>query len=183
MEQIAQQDFTDCRPERFEYEGVQFCKCTFLRSDLSGVSFTDCLFDTCLLSGVILTNTRFCDVTFRGSKLMGLNFSAVTDFPFSPRFEGCLLEFCDFTARAMEGVALLDSRLRECSFIDCDLRRADFSGSDLQRTSVRGCRLEGADLRRIGAYSISPAANRMKGARLAAHHLTGLLDEFYLRIE
>ncbi|WP_274957654.1 pentapeptide repeat-containing protein [Millionella massiliensis] len=83
----------------------------------------------------------------------------------------------------MERTRFTGSVLRECFFSGCDLAEADFSECDLKRTLFEHCRLEGADFRAAFAFTIDPAANRMRGARFSRGGLEGLLTQFGLRIE
>lgn len=170
------------------FRGGDFERCTFRGCDLTQADFTDaelldCRFEECRLSGPNFDGAGLRDAVFERCELRGVDFGRCRRLGFGVAFRGCHLSFCSFRELKMERTLFTGSVLRECFFSECDLAEADFSECDLERTLFEHCRLEGADFQTAFAFTIDPAANRMRGARFSRGGLEGLLTQFGLRIE
>ncbi len=176
-------DFTQNPLEKGEYENCTFLNCNFEYEDLSGFNFNDCEFIGCNLSMVKLVSTGFRDVSFKESKMFGLQFNNCNEFGMSFRFEGCSLNNSIFYQTSIKKTLFKDSKLIEVDFAECDVSNSvfnncDFSGAVFDRTN-----LEKADLRTSVNYSIDPSQNRLKKAKFSLSQIYGLLYKFDIEID
>jgi fluoroquinolone resistance protein len=99
------------------------------------------------------------------------------------RFEGCILDYCVFTATKLKGTAFLKCSLKETDFTDADLSGSGFAGSDLSGAIFAGSNLETVDFREALNIAIDPDSNRMKKAKFKSAQLEGLLYKYKLAID
>ncbi len=147
------------------FEDCVFESCRFAERDLARVAFISCVFSSSEFVLVKLENATLNAVSFRGSKLIGVNFSGVNKFGFLPDFEDCLLESSVFCLNSLKKARFLKTKVKNCDFIECDLREADFNGSSLELSVFQKCTVERADFRFAFDYAIDPATNRLSRAR------------------
>lgn len=147
------------KPER--YEGSHFNSKTEFPPELVGADFFDCEFVGCRISERRLSRCRFIDcsmtdidaslttmvdctvrgVSFKGCKLLGINWTLLRALEASS-WEDCLLDDCCFQALPLRGTNFQQCRARMVDFSDCNLCGATFSA-----TNLRGANFIGADLR------------------------------------
>lgn len=166
-----------------DYEKCRFINCNFSNSDLSGFHFQDCEFTGCNLGMSKLVKTAFRNVSFKDSKLLGLQFDACNEFLLEMKFDNCILNFSSFTGL----------KLKKTNFNHCQLQQVDFSGTDLTASVFDNCDLadatfessilEQADLRTAYNYSIDPSSNKIKKAKFSLLGLAGLLGKYEIEIE
>eukprot|EP01093_Parvamoeba_rugata_P018956 TRINITY_DN8261_c0_g1_i1.p1 TRINITY_DN8261_c0_g1~~TRINITY_DN8261_c0_g1_i1.p1 ORF type:complete len:133 (-),score=4.02 TRINITY_DN8261_c0_g1_i1:4-402(-) len=108
-----------------ETKNREFDQCAFINCDFSNGMFTSSTFTRCTFTGCNLTSTKLVDckldkITFKGCKLLGVNFSEANDLLFSVNFEECILDYCSFNRK----------KIRNTPFRDCSIKEVDFSDSD-----------------------------------------------------
>src|ERR1700752_3574009 len=75
------------------FENCTFSHCDFSGSSLNNNHFSDCRFISCNMSNTKLRGTHLKNVSFRDSKLIGINFHECQDFLFHVDFESCALDY------------------------------------------------------------------------------------------
>jgi len=123
-----------------EFRRCVFDRVRFVEADLGGSVFEDCQFVQCDLTMAKVARTAFRDVTFRRSKLMGIDWSPVRPFVFLVAFEGCVLSHSSFVGNKMRGTRFVECQAIETTFVDVDLSEAIFTGTDLARAAAMGVR-------------------------------------------
>ena len=160
-----------------EYDNCVFRGCDWQSAVLARSHFIDCRFEDCNLSLANLTDTVFRDVRFLRCKMLGLRFDTCSKFGLSFSVESCQLNHSHFLDVSVRDTLFRDSSLQEVDFSGADLTGAVFEKCDLQRAVFEQTNLEKADFRGSFHYIISPARNRLKGARFDLQGLPGLLAE------
>lgn len=166
-----------------EYENCRFVNCNFHGISLTNCIFRECEFRDCDLSLCNLTDTTLNDVSFRGCKLVGVQFDWCREFLFSVKFENCDLKLAVFFKRKLKKTLFKNCNLQETDFTEADLTESVFDNCDLQRAVFQYTMLEKADFSTSFNFSIDPEQNRMKKARFSRMGLGGLLDKYGLVIE
>src|ERR1700761_8511377 len=95
-ETFDKKDFKATPLKKGEYEACIFRNCDLSGVDLSDLVFIDCEFIDSNLSLVRLVKTAFRDITFKGCKMMGLQFRDCSQFGLSFRYESCILDHSSF---------------------------------------------------------------------------------------
>ncbi len=167
------------------YEGIEFEECQFSDCDFSGVKFQNCNFVNCEfihcnLSLINLSNSRLSGVTFRESKLIGIDWTKATwpiyHLDFGLRFERCILNDSSFF-----GLALNELTLDECKLHDVDFREGNFSRSamnycDFTHSVFMRTNLQHADFCDSTGYAINVLENNVEGAKFSRLEALNLLE-------
>jgi len=173
-------------PEAFR--GSTFCDCTFVQCrfhgfDFSGVDITDCIFDHCEFSLPKMTNCGLHGVTFKDSKLVGVDFSRCSSHFFTVSFRNCLIETCNFSSLKLNRTPFIASTIRECRFTGSNLMEADFENSSLEKTLFHDCDLREARFHAAKHYAIDPTANKVKDATFSLPEAVSLLTGLGIHLQ
>lgn len=164
--------FEDCRFEGCTLRETRFVECRFL----------DCTFEAGDLSLVKFTDTRLAGVTFRGTKLVGVDWTLAASLA-RLCFDGCALDYGTFVGLDLTEATLARSMAREAQFDDANLTRADCRESDFEGARFANTRLVGADLRGARNYAIDPRSCPVRGARFTLPEAVALLRGLEIRLE
>jgi uncharacterized protein YjbI with pentapeptide repeats len=176
------------RYETVEFSGCRFDRCTFAQSTFYRCVFTECRFSICDMSGVQVPNSRWIDVAFKGSKLIGIDWtqvgeSAVSKLLISLDCDECVLNYSSFF-----GMNLAGRSFTRCVAHEVDLREADLTGAILGGTDFAGALFHNTTLRRADLidainYMIDPTTNAIAKARFTLPEVLSLLRGFDIVIE
>jgi uncharacterized protein YjbI with pentapeptide repeats len=160
--------FSDLDLQGVSLVDKELYRCTFENCRLQETRWTDSRLEACVFRGCDLTRaqlggTGLRGVRFEGSKLMGVDFSAVSPNP-EVSFEACNLRYASFVGLGLRKTPFLRCTAQEANLLDADLTEADFTGSDLTGANIRGCTLAKTDLRGATGAFVDPARNRARGA-------------------
>jgi len=149
----------------------EFTGCSFLglkaeTSIWKGVRFEDCTFGNGELTRAQFLHARFIDVTFRGCKLMGIDWSSVAANP-TLTFDTCDLRYASFVKVNLRKTVFRGCRACEANFIDCALIESDFSDTDLTGANFDGSDLGKANLATATGAFLVPGKNRVKDTRIS----------------
>jgi uncharacterized protein YjbI with pentapeptide repeats len=182
-QQFLRQDFSSGILPGSLFESCSFTACRFAGGRFASTVFRECSFKNCDFSLADLSGVSLQEAVFTGCKLLGVQFSLCRQPLLSFRFEECLMRMVSFAGL----------KIRETRFSGCDLAEADFTGADLAgsvfdrcglgRASFMRTSLEKADLRSAVGYSIDPAENRLRKARVSYPALLGLLDASGIEVD
>ncbi|WP_183567821.1 pentapeptide repeat-containing protein [Mucilaginibacter sp. SP1R1] len=165
------------------YENCKFVNCNLSYANLYSIVFIDCVFDGCNLSLADVSNAGFQNVTFKHSKLSGVNFGKALDFLFEVHFESCILDNAVFYKKKNKKAKFNDCSMVETDLTECDLTDAKFSNCNLNRAFFSRTILKGADLRSSYNFTIDPDNNQLKKTQFSLHGLPGLLSKYDIKIE
>lgn len=188
-EGFPEEEYSDGVFEGLELKGGavvsrKFYGCVFRGCDLTGTAFRscrfrDCRFESCNLSLAKLDGSSFSSVSFRDSKLTGVDWAAASwpkiRLPAMLNFENCVLSDACFLGVPLRGSRIAGCLAKGADFQEADLSGADLSGTDLSGALFRGTELSGADLSAARNYAINPAANKVKGAKFSLPEALALL--------
>ena len=148
--------------------GKELVDCTFERCKLQGtrwqgIRLDDCRFARCDLTRMQPRGLRAHDVRYVDSKLMGVEWADLGQFP-RLAFVDCVLDFASFVGLGLRKTDFVGCKIAEANFFDLDLREASFARSDLQGSIFRGCKLARTDFSAATGVYFDPAANEARGA-------------------
>ena len=102
-------------------------------------------------------------VQFRSCKLMGVEFTALGQFP-QLSFHDSTLQYASFVALSLRKTEFSGCTIGEANFFDVDLAESTFAGCDLTGSVFRGCTLRGTDFSAATGVFIDPAVNHARDA-------------------
>lgn len=165
---LTNKDFSDCT----------FKKCNFSDCDFSSSTFADCTFIDCNLSNIKVANCSFQEVLFENSKLVGVNFSTISNLLLSWKFKSCKLDICNFNKLDMKNSSFIECNIKETDFINTNLSGSIFKDSDLSGSRFQDTILVKADFVWATSYYIDPTQNKLKWARFSQGEVLALLAGF-----
>lgn len=174
-------DFSQLSILEHEFENCTFENCHFVKANLTAVAFMDCKFINCDFVIPNMTNTGIKTSDFRGCKLMAVDFSNCSNFMFSPSFQDCMINSCNFEGNKMANTQFFYCKVKETSFYYCDLSESRFDNTEFQNTTFQDCNLMKSDFTDALGYSINPFNNKLKNARFSLPEAQSFL--YFLDIE
>jgi fluoroquinolone resistance protein len=148
---------------RKEFTGCRFVDCKAQETLWRGARLDDCRFERCDMTRMQPRGMLVHDVSFTDSKLMGVEWADLGQFP-RLGFNNCVLEFASFVELSLRKAEFRGCRMGEANFLDADLREADFAGSELRGSIFRGCKLGKTDFSAATGVYFDPAENESRGA-------------------
>ena len=185
-EVIKGSDFSGKVISSKEFDGCTFEKCDFSEATFKRCSFVDCEFTNCNLSLVKIEYSKFSDVSFRESKLIGINWTKVAwpslIFSSPIKFYKSILNDCSFY-----GLSMKDLVMEECKAHNVDFREGDFSNSNFTYTDLSGCffvntNLSGANFTEATDYDIDVYQNTIKKAKFSRFEAIRLLGSLEVEL-
>ena len=177
------QDYTQTRLSKGEYENCIFEGCKFENGYLDNQNFMECEFMDCNLSNANLNHTIFKEVTFSYCKMIGLKFEDCNDFLLDFTFRHCILNLSSFYGLTLRNQTFNDCKLIEVDFTETDLTQVNFENSHLDRAIFSRTNLQKADFTKALNFDIDPEINQLKHARFSKEGLSGLLSKYNIKIE
>jgi fluoroquinolone resistance protein len=186
-EVFVEQTFDDLVGEGLSVAGREFQRCLFRRCKLPQsrwpeTRLEDCVFEDCDLTRMAPQALACRGVIFKGSKLMGVEWSGLGALP-DLAFDGCDLRYASFVDLRLRALKLVGCLVREANFLGVDLTEADFSGSDLTGSTISGCTLVKANFSRGSGVFFDPQTNKCKGARVAVETAVALMQSHGVVVE
>ncbi len=169
-----------------EFDECHFSECDFSESQFNNCKFINCEFERCNLSLINLSNSRLFSVTFKESKLVGIDWTraiwAVYHTDFELKFERCVLNDSSFF-----GLTLNELYLEECRLHDVDFREGNFVDSvitycDLSHSLFMHTNLEGVDFSESTNFVINVLENRVKRAKFTRYEALNLLESLGIEL-
>lgn len=159
--------FANLDLQQADLSGKEFYGCTFRQVKLQEsrwkqARLEDCSFEDCDLTRMNPAQMRALGVTFRQSKLMGIDWSDLSKNPLVG-FEDCDLRYSSFVGTNLSKCVFRACKATEANFIQCDLTSADFSGTDLTGANFEDSDLTKANFATADGAFVNPAKNRVKG--------------------
>ena len=146
-----------------ELTGCSFRHCKLQETSWRGSRLDDCRFERCDMTRMQPRGMLAHDLRFADSKLMGVEWTDLGQFP-QIGFNECVLDFASFVALSLRKIEFLACKITEANFFDVDLREASFAGSDLRGSVFRGCKLAKTDFSAATGVCFDPAVNESRGA-------------------
>ncbi|MGV3704926.1 MAG: pentapeptide repeat-containing protein [Arcticibacter sp.] len=165
-----------------EFQSCTFVNCDFSNSEFYYSKFMDCTFDGCNLSMMKLSESTVNNVTFRNSKILGVNFSECQDFLFSVSFDSCILDYSSFLGKKMLKTRFIRTSMKEVNFNKTNLSQSLFDQTDLSGALFDATNLTAANLVSAYGFAIDPEHNVIKKASFSQHGLAGLLARYQINV-
>jgi uncharacterized protein YjbI with pentapeptide repeats len=184
-EEYVSQAFLELSLSSMVISSVEFDDCSFTDCDFSGgqivdCKFTDCRFEKCNFSNAGLGGSRFLDVSFEGSKMIGLDWTKVS-WPLvalsSPvSFSNCNISDSSFFGLNLEKIQIEDCKSHDVDFREGNFRGADFGSTDLSGSLFRNTNLTDANFIEAINYDIDILVNKIRNARFSRYEAIRLLN-------
>ncbi|BAO74461.1 pentapeptide repeat-containing protein [Winogradskyella sp. PG-2] len=182
-QEFKNQNYETAKLTKGEYTECTFVNCNFENSDLSNNSFLECEFIDCNLSNVNVTYTIFNDVSFRGSKLVGVQFQNCNDFLLAFGFIDCTLNLSSFYQLKISNTKFLNCKMHRVDFTETEAKHVTFSKCDLKDAIFDASNVESSDFSTAYNFSIHPSDNKIKNSTFSKENCFGLLNSFQVRIK
>lgn len=176
------EDFSHDSNNSAEFVGCQFIGIDLSTFNFSRLKFLDCTFAECNLSNVSLKSTVMRGVSFKKSKLIGLNWTEATTIA-SCAFSDCIMDYGIFHSMNLKGFSFTDCKMMEVEFSDCQLSKVKITGCMLRGASFNKTNLSEADLRASTEYFIDVRFTNVKKAKFSMPEAMSLLSSLDISIE
>jgi fluoroquinolone resistance protein len=121
-------------------------------------------------------------VEFRGTKLMGVDWSEASPNP-TVKFTDCTLRYASFVDNNLRATTFLRCSLAEAAFASASLVEAVFDDCELAGARFEGCDLRDADFSKSRGVFFEPTKNRPKGAKVSLETATLIAMSFGLVVK
>ena len=165
------------------FEGCTFIGCNFSEVIFSRCNFVDCEFSKCNLSIAKMEYSKLSDVTFRDSKLIGIDWSKVAwprlIFSSPIQFYDCIVNESSFYGLSLQDLVIESCVAHNVDFRDGDFGRSNFMHTDFSGSMFSETNLSGADFSGATDFDIDIFSNKLKKAkfdRFEAIRLLGSLE-------
>jgi fluoroquinolone resistance protein len=168
---VADREFYRCT-----FNTVKLAEAQLERIVLEQCTFTDCDLTRCALKGVSLRG-----VTFTRCKLLGVDFSRISDNP-DVSFDACILRYAAFAGLNLRNTTFSTCELQEAQFEGTSLVAARFPGSNVTGATWTRCDLSGSDFSLAEGLALDVRTNRVKDAYVPVETAVRLAQEAGLRV-
>lgn len=163
--------------------GKELVRSTLRRCKLAGTRWSGTRIEDTTIEASDLTRARVDGLGLRGarfvrSKLMGIDWSALSDFP-DVSFEECNLEYTTFVGLALRKVRFDRCVMTEASFVRTDLQSAVFDGCRMAGVRFEDCDLRSASMASASDVLVDPRSNKVKGLRVSEDAAVRLAETFF----
>lgn len=162
------------------FENCTFQQCNFSDAQFYKCKLVDCVFSASNLSNIKVDYSKFFDVSFKESKLVGVDWTKADwprfNFTAPISFSDCIINDSSFF-----GLGLSELKLEHCKAHDVDFRNGNFTKSKFLHTDFTNSlfmktNLREADFSEAENYDIDIFNNEIKLARFSRHEAVRLLN-------
>jgi fluoroquinolone resistance protein len=176
------EDFSHDSSINAEFVGCQFIGIDFSEFNFSRLKFLDCTFSECNLSNASLKSGVFRGVSFKKSKLIGLNWTETTTLA-SCTYADCIMDYGVFHSMNLKGFSFINCKMMEVEFWDSQLAKSSLTGCMLRGSAFNKADLSGADLRGSTDYFIDVRFTNVKKAKFSMPEAMALLSSLEIIID
>ena len=179
-------DLSASSHSELEFEDCTFVKCDFSEAKFGKCKFIDCRFVDCNLNNITVSHSKFMEVTFEGSKLVGVDWSkahwpSIASFK-ALKFESCLISYSSFYGLELQEIAIV-----QCKALEVDFREGNFTESDFSYTNFSGSLFAKTRLRKVNFaeatnYHIDVLNNDIKEAKFSRYEAVSLLESLGIEL-
>lgn len=179
-EKFNKVDFSGVEISSKEFEGCTFNECDFSEAIFEHCNFVDCEFSNCNLSVANIKFSKFSEVSFRESKLIGVNWSSISlskyAFDTPMKFYKCILNDSSFFGLNFHELIIEECKAHNVDFREGDFSRANFTYTDFTGSLFSSTNLTGSDFSEATNYDIDIFENNIKQAKFSRYEAVRLLD-------
>ncbi|MGA7722893.1 MAG: pentapeptide repeat-containing protein [Ignavibacteriaceae bacterium] len=170
-----------------ELKDKEFCKCKFISCNFFKFKFISCEFENCTfhscdLSLCRISGSKLLDVTFKGSKTVGVDWREISK-PSSFKFIDCKIDNSIFYRMDLRSTNIIKCSAQNVDFAEADLTKAVFTNTDLSGSKFSRTNLSYADLSESLNYRIDPNNNKLKKTIFSLPDALSLLNSFDIIIK
>ncbi|GAB2688700.1 pentapeptide repeat-containing protein [Aliiglaciecola aliphaticivorans] len=169
-----------------EFESCTFDKCNFSDTAFKRCTFIDCEFSHCNLSNAQIAYCIFTDVSFRDSKLIGIDWTNVAWSELiynSPvKFYQSILNDSSFYGLCLQELTMEACKAQNVDFREGDFRHSNFTFSELQGSFFDNTNLSGVDFSEATDYNIDIHRNKLKNAKFSRFEAVRLLESLDIQL-
>lgn len=178
----ADETFNDISAQERDFSNSTFSHCVFQRcdfssSDFASALFEDCTFDECNLSLIKLNDAKLQKTMFRGSKLLGINFTHCSRFALDISFEQSFITNCNFSRMKLKKTLFRCCEITDTDFPDADLSEADFTEASFRGVIFNNTNLSKALFIDARGYAINPSNNSIRHAVFSLPEAVSLVEQ------
>ncbi|MBY0414609.1 MAG: pentapeptide repeat-containing protein [Bdellovibrionales bacterium] len=168
-------------------EIIEFVECKFEGIDFSPYNvsrnkFFDCEFTNCNLSNVSLKSATLRNISFKASKLIGINWAEASALV-NPSFKDCALDYGVFQGMNLKGATFFDCNMTEVDFYGANLEKAILCGSRLLGATFNSSNLYGTDFRGALDYSVNIRETKIAKAKFSMPEAISLLSALEIEVD
>jgi uncharacterized protein YjbI with pentapeptide repeats len=134
------------------------------------------------LSAVSFNNSRLIDVSFKNSKVIGIDWGKA-DLLRSINFIDSTLNYSSFRMLKLPKIKMENCEAKEVEFIESDLSLGSFQGTDFTKAIFSKTNLNGANFTEAKNYYIDVTNNKVRKAHFSLPEALNLLSSFEVIIE
>lgn len=162
------------------FEGCTFRQCNFSDARFYKCKFVDCEFSASNLSNAKLDYSRWIDVSFKESKLVGVDWTKA-DWPgfnlaAAIGFSECIISDSSFYGLSLGEMELTHCKAHDVDFRNANLSKSNFSYSDFTNSLFMKTNLQEVDFSEAENYDIDIFNNDIKAARFSRMEAVRLLN-------
>ena len=170
---IDKTDFTK-EPLSEEYYDCVFSNCDFNNLKICNTKFEGCEFVNCNLSLTTFASAIF-DSVFKDCHMLGCNLSLLNVFSGGLQFNGCNLNYANFSQLNMKGLKFHGCSIVEATFSNAKVKNSIFHDCNLERTDFGGADITMCDFETSYNFTINPNDTKLRKARFSKDQLEGLV--------
>lgn len=175
-------EFSESLLTHIEFDGCLFKNCTFRAAEFKSCKFTECRFEGCDLSLMKVNDSIFNDVVFENSKVMGVDFSHLSE-PVEIHFKECNVNMSSFYNLDMRHAKVVNCTLHDVDFVQTNLEKADCSGSDFMGALFGRTNLKSTNFSSAKNYMINPNENLVANMQVSLPHASSFLTFLGLKLK
>lgn len=165
-----------------DFEGCSFKKCTFIEVGFHTCKFLDTQFDDCVLSAVKPLNSSFMEVTFKDSKVMGVDWTKAKSIHFLSFFNS-QIDYSNFSFLKLPKLVLKQCTAREVDLTEADLTDSNFECTDFEGAKFHKTNLSKANFKKAFNYLIDFQTNTLKKTEFSMPEVVSLLKNLDIIIK
>jgi|SRR3989338_8309620 len=168
--------------ENKKFDECVFKKCHFISCEIKNCIFIDCIFEDCVLSADLPTNSRFIDVSFKNSKIIGIDWTKAKELR-NLIFKKSSVDYCNFRFLEIKGIKIEESTAVEADFTEAKMQSSTLTGTDFEKAIFFKTDLTKSDFRNSKNYNIDPLTNKLKEARFSYPEAINLLIHLDIKVD
>lgn len=187
--EFSASEYVDRKFEQLDLAGAelrdkQFYDCEFLRCNFTESRLLNCRFDTCRfvdcnLSTAKIKGTAFQEVTFKSTKMVGIDWTTArwpsVALSGMIGFDECILDGSSFFGLYLRELKLEACHAHDVDFAEVDCEYASFIQTDFANSRFHHTRLGKADFTDALNYEIDVHNNTIAGAKFSLPEAVSLL--------
>jgi uncharacterized protein YjbI with pentapeptide repeats len=169
-----------------EFDRCSFIDCNFMQTTFDRCQFVECEFSKCNLSVARMEYSKFSEVTFRGCKALGVDWSKAVwprlVFSSPINFHESVINDSSFYGLSLQDIAIEGCTAYKVDFRNADFSKANFTHTDFQGSIFSDTNLSHANFVHAINFNIDIFKNQIKKAKFDRFEAVRLLDSLDIEL-